>query len=78
MDRHKIEYFLDADPSCIFLPLGEGEVDAHGEKLIQHGGEHHRLDMVVTTAVLEAVAEFAGLLEGTELDFDTPAKGIEV
>ena len=53
-------------------------MDAHGQKLIQHGGEHHRLDVVVATAVPESVAEFAGLLEGTELDFDTPAKGIEV
>lgn len=78
MNGKVVTDLLDTDPPCEGLAFGQHGMSAHGEELIEHGGEDHRFNVMEAAAVPEPVADFAGLLEGPELDLDAPAQRVEI
>ncbi len=78
MDGEVVAYLFDAKPATEAVPLAEVAVEFEGENLVDHRSEDQRLEMEEVALVGERPADLAGLLEGTELDFDAPPQGVDV
>ena len=68
MNGKDVADFFKADGTGIFLPVREVGMQMECQRMEDHRGEHHGLEVMEPAFVLESAAQLAGLRESAELD----------